>query len=128
MTISIFAFGFIYSMQETVYTERGTFDYHILLNSEVKKTPIIAPLSKEVFYYSCGDGPKPPMQEVSYQSSESVELISTTLSEYLRDRGFQRRGNPNETIFFESDNNYANISFEHKDFSTSVSILFIWKI
>lgn len=78
-------------MTEDLYTSKGSYSYFVTIRSKmVQKFPRIGYVGQEEFYYSCGDGPKPPMNGISYTSSaDSVTIIKKT-EEYISGYGFRR--------------------------------------
>lgn len=74
---------------EDLHTSRNSFAYFIAINSKtIKNVPVINNISEPDFYYSCGDGPKPGANQISYESSATTEKILKNINIYLKDSGY----------------------------------------
>lgn len=82
-------------MTEDLYTARGSYSYFLTINSKmIKEFPRIEFVGQERFYYSCGDGPKPAMNGISYTSSADSITIIKKIEEHISGYGFQRMLEP----------------------------------
>lgn len=76
-------------LTEDLYTSRKTFAYYVTIqSSNIKNFPLIGVVGDEVYYSSCGDGPKPPANGIRYNSTEDPQTLRTSIEQYLLDRGF----------------------------------------
>lgn len=73
--LSTSAVGFLFLIiQESLYFDAGSLEYHLFIPDEMKKMPLIGE-GVATYFYSAGDGPKLPRTAVVYHSSLSREEI-----------------------------------------------------
>lgn len=84
---------------ESLYTSRGTFSYYVTIPREIRTFPEIGIIGEPKFFYGCGDGPKPPIQEIRYRSNASTAAILEEADSYLRSQGYALSNKNSETEF-----------------------------
>ncbi len=79
------------AVQEDLYYTRYSDAYWLGLPSNaVSAFPRIGMIGEEVFYSSCGDGPKPVMSGVSFASSAAPSAIWASVEVFLPQSGYSR--------------------------------------
>ena len=74
---------------EDLYTRAGTLDYYLSINSAfIKNVPKPGAVAEVEYYSSCGDGPKPPAQGVSFLTDADVRSVNAALKAYLEKEGY----------------------------------------
>jgi hypothetical protein len=77
---------------EDLYVTKGSFGYYVTIrSSNIKNFPLIGVVNQEVYYSSCGDGPKPPANGIRYTSKESPQKLKESIERHLFDRGFVKQ-------------------------------------
>ena len=76
---------------EDLYCDRGSFEYYVAIHSGlIKQTPLVQLQGSPRFYASCGDGPKPPANGISYTSNANAEAVKSRLTDYILNDGYVR--------------------------------------
>lgn len=73
---------------ESLYPSRGTFSYYVTIPREIRSFPEIGIIGEPKFFYGCGYGPKPPIQEIQYKSSAHSETILESADNFLKSKGY----------------------------------------
>lgn len=77
--------------QEDYAPSPGSLTYYFGISELIRGAPVIAPAAEPAYFGSVGDGGKPPLSEVSYETGEkSAERLWSALELHLAERGFGR--------------------------------------
>jgi len=75
---------------EDLYFNRWSFAHLLFTPEIIDNLPHPQRIGAAEFYHSCGDGPKPMAEGVSFESQASKEVILNQFHEYLSRRGYSR--------------------------------------
>lgn len=75
---------------ESLYFGEVSLPYYLLLDDQIKGLPMPGQSGSREFFYSAGDGPKPPAQGVTFFSRASREDITQAMGSYLRNQGYRK--------------------------------------
>lgn len=79
-------------LAESLYTERGTIAYHLLIADVIQDVPLVGIAGEPQFHSSAGDGPKPPSSSIHYRSRADEAAIRQEIGAFLRAGGFAVQG------------------------------------
>jgi hypothetical protein len=77
--------------QEDYAPRRGSPAYYVGISELIRDAPVVAPAADPAYFGSVGDGGKPPLSEVSYETGEkSAQRLWSAIELHLEKRGFGR--------------------------------------
>lgn len=123
--ILIVAFG-LYTghlwLQEDVHIKKNSLSYFILFHPDyIKNLPLPDATETPSYYYSGGDGVKPPTQQINIFSDAAPETALPPITEFLEKQGFKRDLSPGyngEFAYFLNKNFEVNIKLIELSSST----------
>lgn len=78
---------------ESLYTGRGTLAYWLTIHSDViEQFPLTGLKGEVTYFYSCGDGGKPPANGLLFQSTSDRQTLIQTVDSYLAGCGYTKGG------------------------------------
>lgn len=117
MMFAVLSSGLVYSaylwLQEDVYMKKNSLSYFILFHPDyIKDLPLPEPAEPAHYYYSGGDGVKPPTQQINIFSDTAPDTALPPITEFLEKQGFKRDLSPmynGEFAYFLNNNFEVNI-------------------
>lgn len=110
------------ALQEDVHMEKNGLKYFILFHPDyIRDMPLPESTQTPRYYYSAGDGVKPPTQELNIFSDTAPEATLPPITEFLEKQGFKRDMSPEyngEFAYFLNKNFEVHIRLAELSSST----------
>lgn len=110
-----------FSLQESVYCQRGSLDYFWGITERVIKyfpTPDLTGVPE--FHWGRGDGPKPPDQSVYFDSQAAETNLLATALKHIKQCGFHPTKATNGHCYFTNGSKYLYLGIVSENGITKV--------
>ena len=92
LLLAFFYYVLTLALSESLYTERGSFAYYLLIPDVIQDVPLVDVVGGVTFHNSAGDGPKPPSSSIEYHSRAEEAVLRAAVEAFLESRGFTKQG------------------------------------
>ncbi len=86
-TLALHSVGLMFT--EDLYYSEGSYSDFLLTPRDLSTMPLSGLVGKPRYYSSCGDGPKPPMNGISYGSALPPGEVKNEIASHFRRRGYE---------------------------------------
>ena len=102
---------------EDLYPKKGTFEYYLGVDSDIRRFPLIGLVGEAEYYRTCGDGTKLPGSRVSYHTNADKQELIRGIDTYLVNNGFAKQSeNPGRSEFvYTREGNEIEVRFEDSE-------------
>jgi hypothetical protein len=122
--LAVLLFLLRFYSRESVYCYRNSLDFRLgITEAVIRNFPTPETTSPPRFYFSCGDGPKPPEQEVTFESSSDKKVLKKLFQEHIAKFGYRVTDQKDEfTIWYSNANRSLFLKIESTNSASIVRV------
>jgi hypothetical protein len=82
------------AFSEDLFVKKGSLDYYLVIERIIRNFPTRDLIAEEWYYHTCGDGTKPPGNELRFLTRADRETVTRDIDTYLTRNGYERKNGP----------------------------------
>jgi hypothetical protein len=110
-TCSFAGYALVLGFTEDLYFKRWSVAHLLFTPSFIEHLPKPNIMGEVVYYHSCGDGPKPPAEGLSFETIASKDQILTEFERYLVQNGYSQDTGPADFLDYQYSKGKTKFNF-----------------
>jgi hypothetical protein len=108
--------------RESVYCYRNSLDFRLCITEGViRYFPTPETISEPSYYFSCGDGPKPPEQEVTFESTLDRDVLRKLFQKHIAEFNYKLADQKGDfTLWYSNGNRSLFLEIESTNSKSTV--------